>query len=612
MRPLQVTVRNVRGARDVRLNLRPFSALVGPNNAGKTTLLDAVRLFYGSLAWDPVRDRPWDVPADEPSWIEIVYEMSQDEAAAFFFPQVDPSDVDVAEGVTGLGLLDNGTLRIRRYFTGNHPGEYRYVSPGGDEEATGWDDATGSLGVCVYVPTLAQLRDQTSVATDSPLREVLLLAFSQSKIDGLLMGVRGALSVLQTALSDGPIADLENELDEALHPWGLSAEVGVGTLSADFIVQNLIELQVKQEGTRRAMEAQGSGVQRALVAALIQAAARVRAKAEENDFRWVLFEEPEAFLHPAQVTRLAQDLRRLTESGNATVTITTHDPTTLAASETSPEGITRVQRRGSAVEAVSPEPETVRQALDDIHVRSAYIGSSSGCFQKVPAPRPEEQRRRRVLYDLDARRAAAFFADRVIIVEGFSDVVFFEWLERQGYMAAVGPNVGFLDAGGKFDLHRAARTLSLFGIPHVVVWDEDAAMAVQGTDGYRTKHCRDSAVMETLCAAAHDPGSAFAGAVRLPGTIERWLGIKEEGVGAWKAANVGGALASSGPGAPALRRAEALVELIRDLFDGADPDEHRKKPEFDQAMIRLDLPEPSRDLAAFPPQPRCVCLGAAR
>jgi putative ATP-dependent endonuclease of the OLD family len=616
MRPLRVAVHNVRGALDVRLHLHPFSALIGPNNAGKTTLLDAVRLFYGSLDWDDRRDRPWNLGPGEASWVEIDYEVGADEADRVLLrtDEVELSAADRDEGITGLSLLDGDVLRIRRYLTDEPPytaGAYYFVPPGGgDPLPTGWDEATGELGQCVYVPPFTQVRDQTSLSEPSPLRDVLLLAFSETKIDGLLLGAGGALSTLRKALNDGPIAELESELDEALRPWGLSAEVGVGELSGELIMRHLIELHLKQEGTRRAPEAQGSGVQRALIAALIQTAARLRSKAKENSFRWILFEEPEAFLHPAQVTRLAQDLRRLTRTGNAAVTITTHDPTTLSASETPPEGIARVQRHiGGRIVVVSPEPARVASALADIHTRSAYALASRSCFRTVRQTSVDEERHR-VLYDLDARRAAAFFADQVIVVEGISDAVFFEWLDRRGFLSRLGPNVGVLDAGGKFELHRAATTLSLFGIPHVVLWDEDAAMP-SSLDQLRHRRCQDAAALLALQASANQSDSAFVGAVRLAGTIEHWLGIAEEKAGAWKAANLGAALsdAYADQASPLPGRIDALLQLLKDLFDGASPASHRSRPEFSTALISRRLDPPAVDLAAeFAMLPRSACM----
>lgn len=598
MRPQRVAVHNVRGAVDVEFHLRAFTALIGPNNAGKTTLLDAVRLFYGALEWDGDRDRPWDDEADGESWVEIDYEIGADEAKEIF---QEPAQAQV--------------LRIRRYLTDGVGGKagafYSIPSGGGDPQPTGWATAA-KLGQCVYVPALTQMSDHTSTSGPaSPLRDILLLAFSDRFTDGALLTARRGLSALEETLADGPINDLESDLDDALSPWGLSVKVNVGELTNEIILRHLIELHVEQGGTRRPLETQGSGVQRALIAALIQAAAKIRATSEKNAFRWVLFEEPEAFLHPAQVTRLTHDLRELVRSGNTAVTISTHDPTMLAAAEASPEGIVRVQRPVHQINAVSPTPERVNATLADIHIRSAYAVGSRSCFKR-PRLTTAEEERQRVLYDLDARRASAFFADRVIVVEGPSDLLFFDWLARQGRLTELGANVGVLDAFGKFELHRASSTLSLFGIPHVVLWDEDAAMPTGDPNLLRRRRCQDDAALATLTACARDEGSKFAGAVRLTGTIEHWLGITEEKDGPWKAANIASSLAiaygeagSSIPG-----RVSALLALLVDLFDGRDPAPHRAVPEFEGALIERRLPEPAVDLvaavAAFPCL-ECAC-----
>jgi putative ATP-dependent endonuclease of OLD family len=455
------------------------------------------------------------------------------------------------------------------------------------------------------------MSDHTSASVPSPLRDVLLLAFSERFTDGLLMGARKTLGALGDALSEGPVTALESDLDEALSPWGLSVKVTVGELSNELIMRHLVELQLRQDGTRRSLEAEGSGVQRAMVAALIQAAAKLRSAAKENAFRWILFEEPEAFLHPAQVTRLAQDLRGLIQSGNTAVTMTTHDSTMLAAAETPPEAIVRVQRRLNRIEALSPTPGQVGRVLSDIHVRSAYAVGSRSCFRTVRLT-PDDEERHRVLYDLDARRASAFFADRVLVVEGPSDVLFFDWLARRGLTSRLGPNVGLLDSFGKFELHRASSTLSLFGIPHVVLWDEDAAMPGTIGDSLKRRRCQDTAALAALAEAANDPGSAFAGAVRLAGTIEHWLGITEEKDGRWKASNIGAALAEAyaDPASPLPGRVEKLIGLLADLFDGIDPAAHRALPEFHNVLMAVTLPPPAQSLAievASFPRTGCTC-----
>jgi putative ATP-dependent endonuclease of the OLD family len=314
------------------------------------------------------------------------------------------------------------------------------------------------------------------------------------------------------------------------------------------------------------------------------------------------------------VTRLAHDLHQLVAAGNTAVTITTHNASVIAAAETSPEAITRVRRLLHRIEVTSPAPSLVSRVLSDIHTRSAYAVGSRSCFKTARLTAADEERDR-VLYDLDAHRAAAFFADRVIVVEGPSDVLFFEWLARRGLLAKLGSNVGLLSAFGKFELHRAASTLSLFGIPHVVLWDEDAVMATT-QNNLKKRLCEDASALTALAASANDSESSFVGAVRLTGTIERWLGITEEHDNPWKAANIGASLsqAYADPSSPLPARVNNLLAVLEDLFVGRDVASYRQLPEFQGALISPTLPPLAVDLplevAAFP-RHACGCPAPA-
>jgi hypothetical protein len=178
-------------------------------------------------------------------------------------------------------------------------------------------------------------------------------------------------------------------------------------------------------------------------------------------------------------------------------------------------------------------------------------------------------------------------------------------------MAKVGPNLGVLDAGGKYELHRAVATLSMFKIPHVVVWDEDAVMQQAGTTKHREAECRDQAALDVLKAAAADPGSTFAGGVRLSGTVERWLGITEEKTGAWKSANLGASMtdAYADPVSDVPEKVEGLLGLLSGLFDNADLASLLARPEFRDALVSRRLGAPTVDLAAeVAGLPRAACL----
>ncbi len=89
---------------------------------------------------------------------------------------------------------------------------------GGDPQPTGWTTA-GKLGQCVYVPALTQTTEHTSTSDPaSPLRDILLLAFSDRFTDGALLIARRGLRALEEALAEGPITRLESDLDDASPP----------------------------------------------------------------------------------------------------------------------------------------------------------------------------------------------------------------------------------------------------------------------------------------------------------------------------------------------------------------------------------------------------------
>jgi putative ATP-dependent endonuclease of OLD family len=531
MRPVRVWIRNVRGIRDVEVHFRSFTTLIGPNNAGKSAVLDAIRLFYGDLAWQDDRDRPWHVQPDDPSWVEIGYELTPDEAADF-----------------NEDLLDDSSLVIRRCFTDDgerHRGDYYSVIPGDDPYPTGWGRVAPRLGRCVFVPAAALLHEQTDPAAASPLGEVLRLAFARPEVNEALSEISRLISELRTALESGPIPDLENAIAQALRPWDLGSEIVLGDISSDFVVENLVSLKIARGSERLSPDSQGSGVQRALMAGLIQGAAEIRAESagagRTADFRWVLFEEPEVFLHPSQVSRHALDLGRLAKTPNTAVTITTHDPTLLGGYDWRPDCVVRMGRTGDQVRARSVSPEAFVAALSRTYERFQYVQAARDCFTKSLTARTAQMLESKTLHELDERRATALFADRVIVVEGFSDWALLKWLRKRGQTDRLGPNLGVFDASGKFELHRASSLLSLFGIPHVLVWDEDAPLATDPRT-YRTKSCRDRVVWEAISAVAQDPHSSLVGCVRLPGTVEHWLSLNAEREGAWKATNITEAL----------------------------------------------------------------------
>lgn len=72
---------------------------------------------------------------------------------------------------------------------------------------------------------------------------------------------------------------------------------------------------------------------------------------------------------------------------------------------------------------------------------------------------------------LNAERNAAFFADRVLLVEGFTDKAVYLWLLARYREQARGVTV--LDCGPKQNIPHFMKLFGDFGIEHYVVHDDD-------------------------------------------------------------------------------------------------------------------------------------------
>lgn len=71
----RVHVHNYRSIIDAEVRVDDYLLLVGANNAGKTTFLNAIRLFYGDIKWED-DDFPCKGNEDDEAWVEIEFRLN--------------------------------------------------------------------------------------------------------------------------------------------------------------------------------------------------------------------------------------------------------------------------------------------------------------------------------------------------------------------------------------------------------------------------------------------------------------------------------------------------------------------------------------------------------
>src|SRR5690606_16193162 len=173
--------------------------------------------------------------------------------------------------------------------------------------------------------------------------------------------------------------------------------------------------------------------------------AKVAGKKEfDPDFTLILFEEPEAFLHPAQQENMAYHLRRLGAGDAQQVIVTSHSPIFVGKVADDLCQIVRV-RRNNGVSSIGQVKKTdlgkvlgqgyeFKNWLENYVNDAAVAESAKGNARKLlkgateDAVIAEQEERFRYQLWLDSERASMFFADRVLLVEGATEKALFAWL----------------------------------------------------------------------------------------------------------------------------------------------------------------------------------------
>lgn len=518
----RVRIVNYRSIADQTIDLGDYSLLVGSNNSGKSNILDALRtVFDDGFRFDDKRDFPkWQRrgEASEPeaeSWVEITFELTEQE-----IQRIKEHHNDY--------LIPPNCVRVRKWLYPRDRLKRGLVCLKGDEVSDVKLDSLlgvdqGSMLHVVYIPAVSRVEDHTKLTGPSTLRELLnailtpVINSSQAyqALKEAVLQFSREIKAQRPIRNVHSLSDIERSINDEIASWGIQFGLEVVPPAPEDIVKNLIRHSLSDTTLNAEMDSErfGHGFQRYLVFSLIRVAATCMKSAPIAEsgsgarLDLLLFEEPEAYLHPPLQSVLDTSLRQFAADPSKQVIAATHSPEFVSYNTDDLCDLVRVRRRQDGSSEIA---QISKQELDIIcdNQRLAEILNRD-------AAEPELEAARFFLW-LNPDRSRLFFANSVLIVEGLSEQVLINYLVKTGQIETGNRGVFILEASGKYNIHRFMRLLGALHIDHAVLHDKD-----QNTTGESKKQQGE------LNRLIEESKNEYTKAVQtLPENLEALLGIE--------------------------------------------------------------------------------------
>jgi predicted ATP-dependent endonuclease of OLD family len=501
----KITVHNFRSIKHQDLFLNKYSLLVGENNSGKTNIMRALRIFYeDNIKYDEKTDFPkFKSVHDQESWIELEFLTTPKEQEGLkdeyrttdrilkvrkLLKTTDKKFTDkVKANQSNIFAYENGALSTNYFYGAKNISQAK-------------------LGNVVFIPELSKVDDSLKMSGPSPLRDMINFVMKKvvkssesfSKLDESFEEFNKKFKEEES--KDGfSIKELVKDVNDEVKNWNIKFGIMINSIDPDAIVKNLVSHYIEDGNLGHEkvnIDSFGQGLQRHLIYTLIKLSTKYSEviKAEKKDFSpdftLILFEEPEAFLHPSQQENLNLGLLKLADDEDQQVLASTHSPIFVSRKTEDLASLIRLNRKNEDTAVFQATKEIIESLFDEnttmfklfkdklsdtttseglkSKIRQKKLASDEDCIDI----KLEEESLKYFLW-FDSERASAFFARHVVICEGASEKIFLDYLLHTCWQDLRKNNVYFLDAMGKFNIHRYMNLFKSLGIDHSVLTDTD-------------------------------------------------------------------------------------------------------------------------------------------
>lgn len=488
MKISQIVIHNFRGIIHQQFVMNSYTLLIGGNNAGKSSVIDAIRAFYekDKFTYQEAVDFPLIGATDEESWIEIEFLLSKEEF----------------ENLADIYKYETNKLRVRKYFKTRSllaDGKtakgailgYKTDRTLSNEPFYGAKNVqNGKLGNIIYIPAISKVDDFTKLSGPSALRDLITnimsgvvqgsqpyTAFAES-VESFSLEIKNASTADNKSLTG-----FETELNTMLQEWGTEFSMSFRTPSPTDLIKNMVQWELIDNMLTKSQAADkyGSGFQRHFIYSIIRLAndympAQTKSKTKEFSpkMNLLLFEEPEAFLHPPQQQRLCKDIIKLSTSPDWQVLATTHSSHFVSKSTNRLPSLIHLLKENGTTKIRQILIEDWNEIVNNNDLINTIIKKYPKQAKKLTSEQDSSNGEAlRYFLFLNAERANAFFSSKTLLVEGGTELGFINRLIDDGKIP-LGTGVCVFDSFGKYNVHRFMNLFGKLGIRHSVIIDDDS------------------------------------------------------------------------------------------------------------------------------------------
>jgi len=344
----------------------------------------------------------------------------------------------------------------------------------------------GKLGTLIYIPAVSKVDEHTKLSGPSALKntidELLGAVISDSPAYEQFRKEFEKFSdaIRASSTDDGrSLKGFESHMSHELSSWEAGFKLSFSPPSTQEITKNLIDWELTDSDGKpvgHGIEQFGSGFQRHFIASLIRTRAAFQAPAKPTkrkqfspELTLILFEEPEAYLHPPQQVVLAKNLREVVQDGSWQVIASTHSPHFVSRNTNELGCLVRVRQD----DRISTCYQLNDADLESIFSARGELEAILGHWDELDNDQRADLERIRFFLWLDNERSSLFFVDFVLLVEGMTEAALFTRLIDDDRLNLPVTSCGVLHSDGKYNTVRFMRLLDRLGMPHIVVHDKD-------------------------------------------------------------------------------------------------------------------------------------------